>query len=637
MCGITGFWTADHRGASAIAQRMAQQIAHRGPDDAGVWVDPAQGLALAHRRLAVVDLSPAGAQPMASRCGRYVVVFNGEIYNHLALRRDLAGPWRGHSDTETLIEAIAQWGLAATLPRVVGMFALALWDAQRRELTLVRDRFGEKPLYYGWQGPSLLFGSDLAALRQHPHWQGGVDRQALSLLLRHNYVPAPYCLHPGLRKVPPGTTLTWTWGDHGPQAGAMPEPQAYWKVRECAGQTRGTSRELFIPGSESTWVDQAQDLLAQAVAGQMVADVEVGAFLSGGIDSSLVVALMQAQSARPVRTFSIGFREAAFNEAPHAAAVARHLGTVHEEWYVDDAVAQSVIPELPHIYSEPLADASQIPTILVSRLARKQVTVSLSGDGGDELFAGYDRYARALHMAERAGAVPAWMRRMAAAFLRHIPASELRADRLRAQATAVQAGTAAAMNRVLTSHWPDPARVVLGGSEPPTVFTDTSISGSTDTIADPLDRLLWLDQRGYLPDDILAKVDRAAMSTSLETRMPLLDHRVAKFAWRMPKELLRKNGQGKYILRQVLARLVPESLTNRPKQGFAVPMAAWLRGPLRSWAEDLLAEDRLRREGYFNPAPIRQAWVEHLSGRRDHDGKLWIILSFQAWLAADKR
>ncbi|TSE29270.1 asparagine synthase (glutamine-hydrolyzing) [Tepidimonas taiwanensis] len=653
MCGLTGFWEPGgcaQEDATATVRRMADTLVHRGPDDAGVWVDAAAGVALGHRRLAILDLSPAGHQPMVSASGRYVIAFNGEIYNHLELRAALekigaggtAPPgWRGHADTETLLAAIEAWGVEETLQRCVGMFAFALWDRQTRTLTLARDRMGEKPLYYGWQRGVWLFGSELKALRAHPAFAGEVDRGALALFFCHNAVPAPYSIYRDIRKLPPGTYLSLT--EPQARAGAWPEPVAYWSLAEVVA----TGQRTPFAGAEAEAVGELERLLRQAVAGQMLADVPLGAFLSGGIDSSTVVALMQAQLSRPVRTFSIGFFEAGYNEAQHAAAVARYLGTDHTELYVTPEQAMAVIPKLPALYDEPFADSSQIPTFLVAQLARQHVTVALSGDGGDELFGGYTRYFLAHGIWQRLAWMPRGMRavlarglaaaspaawdRFAAVLYPLLP-RRLRfanpGDKLHKLARILLSNAPEAVYHALVSHWTERDGLVLGAQEPPTVLTQPE---TWPTVDDFRHRMMALDAVSYLPDDILVKVDRAAMGVSLETRVPLLDHRVVEFAWRLPLSMKIREGQGKWLLRQVLYKYVPKELIERPKMGFGVPIDDWLRGPLREWAEDLLDERRLREEGFIDPAPVRQKWREHLSGQRNWQYHLWDVLMWEAW------
>ena len=627
--------------------RMGGAIAHRGPDDSGVWLDVHAGIGLSHRRLSILDLSPQGHQPMASTSGRYVIAFNGEIYNHHSLRKalevaDEAPAWRGHSDTETLLTGFDAWGIQGTLERAIGMFAFAVWDKQTRKLTLGRDRLGEKPLYYGWQGRGsdavFLFGSELKALRAHPAFENTINRGALSLQLQHKYIPAPYSIYEGIAKLPPGSLLTLSLQQREPKV------WAYWSGAQVAES--GVAH--VFTGSAEQAVDELEALLKDAVHQQMMADVPLGAFLSGGVDSSTIVALMQAQSSRPVKTFTIGFNEEGYNEAVYAKAVAKQLGTEHTELYVTAEQARSVIPRLPALYDEPFSDFSQIPTFLVSQLARQHVTVSLSGDAGDELFCGYNRYQMTGNLWPRIAYVPLPLRmlaaramtsispqswnRLAGALAGFVPGSARfvnAGDKLHKGAGVLTSQSADAFYLHLVSDWHDPASVVIGGHEPPTLLTGNvpALNG-----LDNFQRMMALDMLTYLPDDILTKVDRAAMGVSLETRVPFLDHRVVKFAWSLPHSMKLRDGQTKWALRQVLYRHVPKALIERPKMGFGVPIDSWLRGPLREWAEDLLSETRLKREGFFNPAPIRQKWAEHLSGQRNWRYHLWDVLMFQAWL-----
>ncbi len=640
MCGIVGI--LDPGGGAqphlSICTRMVDSLTHRGPDDCGLWHDEARGMILGHRRLSILDLSAAGRQPMVSACGRFVIVLNGEIYNHLELRKATGrGSWRGHSDTESFLAGVAAWGLAETLGRSVGMFALALWDCRAGALYLARDRMGEKPLYYGWQGGVFLFGSELKALRCHPLFEGRIDRHVLALYLRHNCVPAPYTIYQGIRKLPPGTFLRVR------DRGADPGPEPYWSLIETARQGIATP----FTGSEAEAEALLDRCLRRAVAGQMVSDVPLGAFLSGGIDSSTIVALMQAQSSRPVKTFSVKLVEAAYDESHQARAVARHLGTDHTELCVTARQALEVVPSLPQIYDEPFADSSQIPTFLVARLARQAVTVSLSGDGGDELFGGYNRHAWAGALWRRFRCIrPSGRRWMARALLRWPPSRwdalfallggvlpprwrhRTPGDKLHKLARVLPAATPRDVYLSLVSHWQDPASLVPGALEPATRLAGRD---RLDFLGSFENAMMYLDQSGYLPDDILVKVDRAAMAVSLETRVPFLDHRVVALAWSFPLGLKVRDGVGKWILRRVLNRYVPRHLVERPKMGFAIPIDAWLRGPLRDWAESLLAQGRLTREGYFDPAPVRLKWAEHLSGRRNWAQELWDVLMFQAW------
>jgi asparagine synthase (glutamine-hydrolysing) len=630
-------------GLADVARAMGDCLVHRGPDGSGVWADDAAGVALAHRRLSILELSPAGHQPMVSATGRYVLTFNGEIYNHLELRRALeeegvSRPWRGRSDTETLLAACEAWTPEAALKRSVGMFALALWDRSSRELLLARDRLGEKPLYYGWQKGSLLFASELKALSAHPTFERRVDRDALTLFLRHNYVPAPFSVYDNIRKLPAGSLIRLSAN----QRDAQPRP--YWSALDACN----AGLETPFDGT----LDEAQDELTRrlqaSIAGQMVADVPVGAFLSGGIDSTLVVALMQSLSSDPVRTFTIGFADEDFNEAGYAARAAKALGTTHTELYVSPQQALDVIPDLARIYDEPFADSSQVPTILISRLARQQVTVSLSGDGGDELFGGYTRYSLGLQAWRKFASMPGWTRRALIWATENIPMAcwnraygitswlvprHLRqsnpGDKIRKLGDALKVATPEAVYLGLVSHWTAPEAVVIDGVEHPTVQR----AGATGLRQSSfIEQMMYVDLVTYLPDDVLCKVDRAAMSVSLETRVPFLDHRVVEFAWSLPLEYRITRESGKRVLRNILGRHVPREIFERPKMGFGIPVQAWLRGPLRPWAEELLSESRLRRDGYFRPRPVRERWNEHLSGRRDWGYHLWDVLMFQAWL-----
>lgn len=637
MCGIAGFWSSGRFGL-AHGEAMASRLEHRGPDDAGAWQDAEAGLVLAHRRLAIMDLSPAGHQPMHSPCGRYALVYNGEIYNHLELRQELAAQggafdWEGHADTETLLAALIRWGVKGALGRLNGMFAFALWDARERVLYLARDRLGEKPLYYGRSGSTFLFGSELKALTAHPDWQGVVDRDALTLYMRHRYIPTPWCIYQGIRKLPPASCVTVRGGSRD-----ISEPEAYWSLAEVA--ERGVATQGDDPDG---LVDEMDALLRDAMARRMAADVPLGAFLSGGYDSTLVTAVMQSLSETPVKTFTIGFHEKGYDEAVDARAVADYLGTEHTELYVTPEQALSVIPELPRLYDEPFADSSQIPTYLVTQLARQDVTVSLSGDGGDELFYGYRRYFKADGMWTSLGRFPLPVRKLAANMVSLAPAGAIERvmrllpagyrvnhleDRLPIITKILGSASGSVLYREMVSHDKDPGRLVLGAKEPDTVLNKP---GDLPNLPGLREQMMYLDMVTYLPDDILTKVDRASMAVGLEARVPLLDHRLVEFAWRVPTRLKCHGGKGKWLMRQLLYRYVPESLVDRPKKGFGVPLDHWLRGPLREWAAALLDEKRLEEEGFFDPAPIREMWEEHLSGKHDWHYYLWDVLMFQAW------
>jgi asparagine synthase (glutamine-hydrolysing) len=633
---------------------MAAAIAHRGPDDYGLWCDPTAGLALAHRRLAILDLSPAGHQPMASATGRYVIAFNGEIYNHLAMRRELEStgavqqPWRGHSDTETLLAAIEAWGLEATLQRCVGMFALALWDQRSRVLQLARDRFGEKPLYWGWVNAggtrSLVFASELAALRAVPGAASpAVDPAALAAFFRLGCIPAPLCIQAGLQQLPPGHWVSIPASSEGCAPQQLPPAVPWWDL-----QAEASVASAVCFATEAEALTALEEALQQAVAKQAIADVPLGAFLSGGIDSSLITALLQAQSSRPVRSFTIAFpdtggEESGFNEAPYARAVADHLGTEHTEVALTAADARALIPQLPRLYSEPFADSSQLPTHLVCREARRSgLTVALSGDGGDELFGGYNRHRLAPSLHQRFGGLPSVVRRALARGLEHLPVSAggLARDKRRKLAAAIRAsGSLEELHAALTSLWADPAALLQPhwlAAAATDGLSANDLTAALPSAPSAAEQLMLADARTYLPADILVKVDRAAMAASLETRAPFLDHRVAALAWRLPLAMKIRPGGGprasKWALRQLLDRHVPAALIERPKAGFAMPIGAWLRGPLRPWAEELLDPQRLQREGFLQSEPIWRLWRAHQRGA-DHTTQLWAVLMWQAWLA----
>jgi asparagine synthase (glutamine-hydrolysing) len=631
MCGIAGFFRP--AGLSAVAAEpvlgdMSASISHRGPDDSGIWLDAAAGIALGHRRLSILDVSTAGHQPMMSPSGRYVIVFNGEIYNHSDIRSEIdlfepAPRWRGHSDTEILLAAFERWGIEASLKRTVGMFALALWDRQERSLILARDRIGEKPLYYGWQGDVLLFSSELKALRAHPAFLGSIDRSVLTEYFRHGYIAAPHSIYQGIFKLMPGTYMQFS------EHGVTPRPITYWSLRDVAA--KGLA-EPFA-GNDAEAVSRLESELLRAVAGQCIADVPLGAFLSGGVDSSTIVALMQVQSRRPVKTFTIGFREDTYNEAGHAKTVARHLGTDHTELFVTAREAMDVIPRLASIYDEPFGDSSAIPTFLVSQLARRRVTVALSGDGGDELFGGYARY-------QRTGDIWSLLRRMpyiarktvslgVGSFSRRSRLASTREKSARL-ARYLHAENSAAVYRVQMVQLQDAHQLVVGNHG--SVWNSAPDPGFLRR--DIYSTMMYMDSSTYLPDDILAKVDRASMSVGLEARAPMLDHRVVDFAWRLPLHMKVRGKRGKWLLKQVLGKYVSESMPERPKMGFGVPVGEWVKGPLRDWAESLLDEERLRRENFINPKMAREQWIRHLGGDSSCGDRVWHMLAFQSWLAS---
>jgi asparagine synthase (glutamine-hydrolysing) len=644
MCGIAGFIQRDKApdGWRSVLSSMANQLVHRGPDSSGIWFDTQAGVGLAHRRLSIIDLSPGGHQPMLSRSGRFVIVFNGEIYNFEALRAELIAyghSFRSRSDTEVILSSIEQWGIGAAVSRFTGMFAFALWDCSRRTLHLVRDRLGEKPLYYGRVGKAFAFASELKALRRHPEWEGTVNRDALSQLMGRGNVPAPMSIYKGIRKQRPGSILTIEFSRRVPAVTEV----LYWSMNEVVDQ----GQRNIVCGSENDMICELEEVLKSSIKQQMIADVPLGAFLSGGIDSSTVVGIMQSISCRPIKTFSIGLAYEDFDEARSAKAVAGHLGTDHTELYVSESDALSVIPRLPSVYDEPFADSSQIPTYLIAQLARRHVTVSLSGDAGDELFCGYRRYFLTNDLWKTIDWLPPSLRLRIAKSLMTASASQLdtcfkwlsplfnkygragrAGDKLKKAAALLTAKTPSELYRLLTT------RETNGLLRYEAVTHECEEDGGSECllpIADVL-QMMYRDTVGYLPDDILVKVDRATMANSLEPRIPLLDHRVVEYAWQLPLGVKFRDGQGKWILRQLLSKYIPKALIDRPKVGFEVPIAAWLRGPLREWAEDLLSEHRLRQESYLNVASIREKWSEHLAGGRNWQAALWSVLMFQAWL-----
>jgi asparagine synthase (glutamine-hydrolysing) len=644
MCGLTGFvdfGAASRRNWEATVTAMAETLRKRGPDDGGVWVDAEAGVAFGFRRLSIIDLSPLGHQPMVSANGRYVIIFNGEIYNFKelsALLQEEGVSLRGHSDTEVLLEAVALWGPARAIAACEGMFAMALWDRHERRLTLARDRAGIKPLYWGLMpNGTMLFGSELKALRCHPAWRGEIERDALGLFMRFGYVPAPHSIYRGVWKLETGAILTFAQGE-------APRIERYWDPAQRVARAIADP----APGSEGECIETLEHLMRRSIANEMISDVPLGAFLSGGIDSSLVTALMQTMSPRPIKTFTIGFRSERFNEAVHAAAVAKHLGTDHTELYVSDAAVRAVIPQLPDWYDEPFADSSQIPTYLVSRLARQQVTVALSGDGGDEMFAGYPWYRWAARFDRTIGPWPMPLRRGAGMLLASVPnrlagaMAGLLPQRERPLHPAQSfkklghwlIGSATGdFHRQVRSVWEQPESLVLGCDEPDTGMSDPALARAFPRITE---RMMLADMMVYLPDDILTKVDRASMAVSLEVRVPLLNHRIVEYAWRLPLAMKLRGTTTKWALRQILYRHVPRQLIERPKQGFMVPLDEWLRGPLGEWVGDLLAPDSLRRRGFIDPGPVAERLEQHRQGQRDWGYSLWTVAMFQAWLAHEE-
>ncbi len=619
MCGIAGFidigknLNAD--ALSSTVSGMNDVLSHRGPDGAGIWVDQEAGIALAHRRLAIIDLSELGYQPMESHSGRYVITFNGEIYNFLSLKPKLEGKghrFRGTSDTEVLLAAIEEWGLKHALTEINGMFAFALWDRQERVLHLARDRMGKKPIYYGWSGQTFLFGSELKALRKHPDFVPEIDRNVLSVYTRHNYVPTPWSIYKGIYKLPAASFISLSEG-----SSRDVQPELYWDLKAIAEE--GVSSSYNPPFDDA--LNELDSILNTSVAERMISDVPLGSFLSGGIDSSLVTAIMQKNAQNPVKTFCIGFEESGYNEAPFAKDIAQHLGTDHVEYFVTAEEARNVIPDIPFMFDEPFADPSQIPMYHVSRLARQDVTVALSGDGGDEGFAGYDRYHRANKAVSILSKVPSIMHPILMKMLHFSPLSS-KAEKIEI----LLKGDEEQFYRSMMSYWSAPEELVVSGEEPVvSAFHDVPDVGAF------MNKMMYMDMTSYLTDDILVKVDRASMAASLETRAPLLDHKVIEYAWRVPISMKVDHNGGKLLLKSLLERYVPRSFYDRPKQGFGIPHGEWIKGPLKDWAEALLDEERLKQEGFFHPAAIRQKWEEHLSGGKDWSYALWGILMFQAW------
>lgn len=648
MCGITGFWIKNS-GSSAESLRktvkiMSDALVHRGPDDCGIWVDENNGLALGHRRLTVIDLSSAGSQPMKSADGRYIIIYNGEIYNYKEIAERLRSKGvglRGGSDTEVLLEAISVWGVDDTLQQLVGMFAFAVWDRKKNILVLARDRMGEKPLYYGWVNNGFVFASELKAIKRYPGFSGEIDRDSLSLLQRYSYIPSPYSIYKNIRKLPQASLVEINVREK------VEKIRTYWDISDKARN----GVENIIADDSNAVLSNLHEKLTKTIRGQMISDVPLGAFLSGGLDSSLITALMQECSSKPVKTFTIGFHEAEFDEAIYARQVAQHIGTDHTEIILQASDALSVIPKLPELYDEPFADTSQIPTCLLSSIARNEVTVCLSGDGGDELFGGYNRYLWGDRMRRYMAIMPEPFRRTISALITNVSPRwwdkiysiimPLLPDRLGFRNAGNKAHKVA--NLMLgkgieesfldmVSYWRNPNDLVLHSSEPETVFSDTSMRS---IFKDYAQRMMYIDQRTYLPDDIMVKVDRASMGVSLETRAPFLDHRLVEFAWKVPVSMKLHKGRGKWLLREMLKKYLPDRLIERPKMGFQPPIGEWLRsGQLRDWGESLLDSNRLKNESFFDSDLVRKCWLEHLTGKKDWTGQLWTVLMFQAWKEA---
>ena len=646
MCGINGFYSKSLSMYNDVIFKMNSAISHRGPDSNGVWLDKSAGIVFGHQRLSIIDLSKAGNQPMLSNSGRYILTYNGEIYNHLKIREELEKSnysikWLGRSDTETLIQAIEFWGIKDTLKKIEGMFAFGLWDKKKRSLTLARDRIGEKPLYFGWQGEGInqvfLFSSELKALKVHPEFKGIINRDAISLQLRHCCIPAPFSIYKDINKLLPGHFLELEERDL--KEGLLPSSIPYWSLLDNAKY--GNNNQL--KKSEIEIQNELEDHLKSSVRKQMISDVPFGAFLSGGIDSSTITALMQAQSTNPIKTFTIGFNENEFNEAQFSKKIAAHLGTEHTELYVSSKQAMEVIPKLPDIYDEPFSDSSQLPTFLVSQIAKKHVKVALTGDGGDELFCGYNRYVMSKKFSILYSLLPLSLRKIIGFSLKSISSKNLDylskflpnayqypefGNKVYKGANALKAETIHDLYCILGSNWKNPTEIVINSKETSTLLNKLKFQlGELDN----QQQMMVLDFMTYLPDDILVKVDRASMASSLETRVPFLDHKLIEYVWRIPQSLKLRNGSGKWILKKILNKYVPNELTERPKMGFGIPIESWLRGPLKDWVENLLDEKRLEEEGFFNPKLIREKWTEHLYGKVNSHNLLWDVLMFQAW------
>ena len=647
MCGINGFYSKSLSNFDDVIVKMNSAISHRGPDTNGAWSDKNLGIVLGHQRLSIIDVSSSGNQPMQSSSGRYILTYNGEIYNYLKIRKELEMnnaniKWKGNSDTEILLESIDFWGIELTLQKIQGMFAFGIWDQKMRRLILARDRIGEKPLYYGWQGEGnnrvFLFGSELKALKVHPEFNGQINRDAIALQLRHNCIPAPYTIYKDIYKLLPGNYLELKHTDLKKEL--LGYPKKYWSL--TSSLMHGNKNQLKF--NEDEIQKDLEENLKISVKKQMISDVPIGAFLSGGVDSSTVVALMQSQSHQPVKTFTVGFNESEYNEAKFAKKIAKHLGTNHTELYVSPKTAMEVIPKISTIYDEPFSDSSQIPTFLVSQLTKQHVKVAISGDGGDELFCGYNRYKMSEKFSSIFRFMPFTLRKTLASTIKSISPHNLDkilkfipildqptnfGDKIYKGADVLNTKNFSDIYYTLCSHWKNPTKIVLNSKEPGTLLTKFK---PNINYLNTQQQMMALDFLTYLPDDILVKVDRAAMASSLETRLPFLDHNLIEYVSKIPHSLKFKNGHGKWILKKILNQYVPKSLTQRPKMGFEIPLGSWLRGPLRDWAENLLNEKRLNQENFFNTKLIRDKWLEHLNGKKNWHHHLWDILMFQAWL-----
>lgn len=647
MCGIAGFISQSISFSLTledVAKKMGNKIHHRGPDDQGYFIDNQLGLALIHRRLSILDLSQNGHQPMRSACERYIILFNGEIYNHNNIRREINieenKKWRSHSDTETILEAISLWGLEKTLKKLVGMFAFALWDKKDKNLYLARDRMGEKPLYYGFQNGHFLFASEIKSIRIHPAFEGKINRFALENFFQYNFIPSPLSIYQNIFKLPPATFIKITQDDIKNQKKSR--PQTYWSIEKIAekGQSNLFSKD------EKLAILEVEKLLSSSIAEQMLADVPIGTFLSGGIDSSIVTALMQQQSNQPIKTFTIGFHELEYDEAQYARAVAKYLSTDHTDLYLTHQDAEAIIPKLPHLYDEPFADVSQIPTYLVSQLAKQSVTVVLSGDGGDEFFGGYERHIRAAQIWKNFRLLPKSIRMQFSQILNYLSSYNSGFEKINSMlpynikqrniglklqkaASLLQANSELEVYLGLLRKWSEAENIVLKTEDSDSPFV---LKGSLNLLMDVPHQMMLLDSLFYLPDNVLTKVDRASMGVSLEVRAPMLDHRLAEFAWQLPLNMKIRHNKGKWILREILYKYIPKHLIERPKSGFGVPMHAWLRGALRDWAEDLLDVHKIKQEGFLNASLIQEKWKTHLSGKKDFSAELWSVLMFQSWL-----